>query len=115
MKWKTTKKVSDLKLDGIKFDVEQTDSTITAITMSDPAGNKVHLTLRSYAIEIAIPAPPELEKKHQLSYTLALIGDRSETFDEKHEAEARSRDLVDMYPEIRGNVSVKEIEQEIPF
>jgi len=111
MKFKSVKKVQDLKLEGVTFEMELLDKQLQSVTLTDGAGNVVKLSKQGYGDFAAfVPQPPEMVKKFELRYTLALIGDKTELFDEKYEAEARGRELAGMYPEIRDNMTTKEVE-----
>lgn len=113
MKFKSVKKASELKLDGVDFQIELLDKQLNSVTLTDKSGNVVKFSKHGYSDFAAfVPQPPEMVKKFELRYTLALIGDKTELFDEKYEAESRGRELAGMYPEIRDNMVTKEVEVE---
>lgn len=70
MRFKSVKNAKDLALAGIAFEIEQVDGSVQSLSMTDSDGNLVRLSLRSYSLQIEIPAPPKTVKQWQLSGTV---------------------------------------------
>lgn len=59
IKWKTVKDDSELKLAGCTIEVERIDGAAKAVIIRDGAGGVVKIWENSWALGIAVPAPPE--------------------------------------------------------
>lgn len=86
MKFKSTKKASDIALDGITVELDVVDSAVKAITLTDPKGSIVRIAHRDYSsMYVEVPAPPELVKRWKLSgHVLSLPVDK--LFDTEYDA-----------------------------
>jgi hypothetical protein len=57
MDYAKIQQVSDIKLDGIRFDVERRDGAITAVTLFDDQGHIVRIVSGNYeALSVLVPA-----------------------------------------------------------
>jgi hypothetical protein len=90
MKWTTSK--AKPVLDGIVIEIDQTDTSLTAVTFTDASGNKVRIRYESYCMKMEVLAPPEMVKKWELSGTFKGLAVR-ELFDDKYSAEDRRNEL----------------------
>lgn len=63
MKFKSVKKASEIKLDGVKIELDTVDGSIKGLTITDAKGNLLRVAERSYSLYVEVPAPPETEKK----------------------------------------------------
>lgn len=57
--WKTIKQDAELKLAGCTIEVERIDGAAKAVIIRDGAGGVVKIWENSWALGIAVPAPPE--------------------------------------------------------
>lgn len=63
MKYKTTKKASDLQLDGIKVELDHVNDNVSLITLTDAAGKTVRIVNKNpySTIRVEVPAPPKMK------------------------------------------------------
>lgn len=94
MKWTRMTKPSEVKLEGVTLDIDQTNNSITAITAKDASGNQVKFSLDSYNLYILVPAAPKMVKKWALrgEYKGLQV---DELFEYEHEANSRRYELGD--------------------
>jgi hypothetical protein len=93
MKLKTTQKESDLKLEGIKFDIEVRNTTVYSVTFTDATGNLVKVA-GSYGLEVCIKAPPKMVEKWKLSGKFDELVDVEEVFDSEYKAKDRLKEFI---------------------
>ena len=95
MNFTQAKKPSEVILVGaISVEFDKTDETLNAVIFKDAYGHICRVANRSYSMYVEIPAPPQMEKKWQLSGTYKKI-EIKELFDDKWNAEARRNELSD--------------------
>ena len=111
MKFKTTLKESDLKLDGIDVQVELRDSSIGSITFTDKSG-KVIKVIGEYGFKACVKAPPMMVKKWRLSGKFAGMVDVCEDFDNDYDAKDRLREFERKYsgPDESTGLAITQVE-----
>ena len=63
MKWVSIKSASDVKLEGIKVDIEQVNNSLSAVIFTDAKGHTCKIVLQSYSMLFVMPEPPKLEDR----------------------------------------------------
>lgn len=109
MQFITVKKSSDIKLAGIKAELDITDKSVNGVTFTDADGNVVRVSLRSYSMTVEVPAPPTMVKRFKvIGKVLGLPVD--ELFADRYDADIRADELN------RGLMSpgVEVLEVEVP-
>lgn len=109
MQFITAKKSSDIKLAGIKAELDITDKSVNGVTFTDAEGNVVRVSLRSYSMAVEVPAPPVMVKRFKvLGKVLGLSV--NELYSERYDADIRADELN------RGSMSpeVEVLEVEVP-
>jgi hypothetical protein len=107
MKLKSVKKNSEIVLAGIAAELDLVDSSVQGLTLRDAAGNMVRIALRSYSMQVEVPAPPVMEKKFRLSgEVLGLPVER--TFDSQYEADDERQRLESG---VRGEEAALKVEE----
>lgn len=110
MNWETIKKSADASiLDGITVEIDKTDISTNAVTLTDGKGNKIRVRLSSYDLHVEVPAKVKVEKKFKVEGEIKGVK-VDEIFDHKYEADARVSDLG--YDAV---VAVSEVDSEIQF
>jgi len=92
VKFKSVKKTSEIKLDGVKVEFDMVDGSIKAVTLTDASGNVVRCAERGYNFYVEVPAPPETEKKYRLHGSVLGIS-VEKTFDDEFTAKEEQRRL----------------------
>lgn len=111
MNWETVKANKDAAvLDGIEIEIDKSDSSTTAVTMTDKAGNRLRLRMDSYTLRVEVPAKPKTEKMWALRGEFKGLP-VDETFESAYRAENRRDELE------YGNkdMVIEEVDVEIPF
>jgi len=89
MQFITVKKSSDIKLAGIKAELDITDKSVNGVTFTDADGNVVRVSLRSYSMTVEVPAPPTMVKRFKvIGKVLGLPVD--ELFADRYDADIRA-------------------------
>lgn len=92
MKFVALKNPSQLVLAGITVAVDQVDNSLSTVTLTDEEGQIVRFAMRSYSMQVEVPAPPKMVKRHRVEG--AVLGlSVSLTFDSLRAA----NDAVDHY------------------
>lgn len=87
MRFKTVKKTSDIKLEGITIDADFVDGTLKRLGLIDKNGNRLQLSDRGYSsLAAEVPAPPEMATKYRLSGKVAGVQMQPATFEYESEA-----------------------------
>lgn len=107
MKFERVKKVSEIQLEGITIEVDQTDSTINHVTLTDAKGNLVRFGVVSFNFVVEVPAKPKTVKRFQVEGTvvgammvpevyeyLSMAQDRVNTL--RRETEVHSLQIVEV-------------------
>lgn len=114
MNLQSVKKASDLKLDGVTFDCEYRDKTLSAVTLTDKSGNLVRFVLENYSVRALVPAPPEKKTVHVVTAKVRSVNAPiREQFDEIHEANERRSELD--RADVCEDIAVTQEEVEILF
>lgn len=109
MQFITVKKSSDIKLAGIKAELDITDKSVNGVTFTDAEGNVVRVSLRSYSMTVEVPAPPTMVKRFKvIGKVLGLSV--NELYADRYDADIRADELN------RGAMSpqVEVLEVEVP-
>lgn len=69
MKWQRIKKHSDIKLGGVRVEIEEVDRSVKSVTLTDAAGNQMKVALDGYSMIAMVPAQPEMKDAWLLSGT----------------------------------------------
>lgn len=94
MKLITAKTASEIKLNGIKVELEMVDGTAKSATLTDADGNIVKFTQENYAgFRAYVAAPPEMKTQWRLEGE--VLGVKiDESFDEQYLAMDRRNQLA---------------------
>ena len=107
MKFKSTKKASDIILEGVTVELDMVDNAVKSVILTDAKGNTVRVIERTYNLYVEVPAPPEMVKRWKLSgHVLDLPLEK--VFEHEYEAiEEKSRLEGDA---ARSKLNVEEIQ-----
>jgi hypothetical protein len=92
MKFKAVKKNSEVVLAGVAAEFDFVDGSVHGLTLRDATGNVVRIAMRSYSMQVEVPAPPVMETKYRLNGKVLGIGVDC-TFDNQYEADAERERL----------------------
>lgn len=107
MQFITAKKSSDIKLAGIKAELDITDKSVNGVTFTDTEGNVVRVSLRSYSMAVEVPAPPVMVKRFKVAGKLMGLT-VNEMFDDAFNAEVRVEELTRL--STNADLGVEEVE-----
>ncbi|MFY2855019.1 hypothetical protein ACOTJG_13685 [Achromobacter xylosoxidans] len=107
MQFITAKKSSDIKLAGIKAELDITDKSVNGVTFTDAEGNVVRVSLRSYSMAVEVPAPPVMVKRYKVAGKLMGLT-VNEMFDDAFNAEVRVEELTRL--STNADLGVQEVE-----
>ena len=93
MNWQKVKWNKQIILEGITADVDHSDTTLVAVTLTDAKGNKLRIRYESYVMHAEVPAAPKTVEKIALNGTVLGLP-VAEIFDDKYKAEDRKEELT---------------------
>ena len=108
MKWKTLKTATEVKLDGIKTEIEWVNGQIYSVLLTDKSGNKLSVRYASYSFDVSVPAPKETEKKYVLSGMFKGATIMPITFDKELDAKLEMSNLLNAGADV--NIEEKTVE-----
>ncbi len=73
MKFQTVKNDSELKLNGITFDVLRVNGIIKNLTMKDSDNNIVQIMVNNYDVAVCVPEPPTMVTKYRVHGTVVGV------------------------------------------
>ena len=93
-RYKTVKDHADVKLEGVDVEIEKADTMISAIAITDKAGNKLLIRVKDYSVSVLVPAPVPTVDRWRLAFSLKGI-QVDELYSNDYLALTRWRDLTD--------------------
>ncbi len=108
MKYITTKKPQEIKLEGINIEVEKVNEDISSLKLTDSKGNILKLNRENYygSIQVYIKAPPKLEKRW---FVTGKIGE-AEILPKEFDSSSRALDFLNQQDNHSLIIEEKDIE-----
>lgn len=113
MDWTQIKNSNDVKLAGIRVEVERTDKILRSITLTDGAGQSVKIGIDAYTLQVLVPAPVPTETKTVLVWETAGVRCSATVAGapEEYDAVCKRQELERAGCEVTAHT----VEEEIPF
>jgi hypothetical protein len=110
VRYVTVKKLSDVKVAGVKLEADVVNDTFNSVTLFDKDGNFVRFKSPYGNLSVEVKAPPKTEKKTVLVVKgMPVAGDFEKPFDNKYDAEQAARDARSA-----GADSAEVVERDVP-
>ena len=103
-----------MKLDGVSFECEYRDKSLSAVTATDKAGNAIRFVLENYSVRAMVPAAPEKKTVHVVKGKVRALGTEiREEFEQPYEANSRRIEIEQA--DVCEDITVTTEEVDIPF